>query len=253
MLAARVQRRRRVRVLKQRWQNVLFLHWPVAPEHVRPLVTKELELDLFAGAAWVGIVAFEVKDTRPLLLPPIPGLSDAIEINLRTYVRHEGVPGVWFLSMEIDNGPMAFAARALLRLPYRRAEIELRSYADVHELRSTRVEGFADLSASWRVGEPISSPSGENLDAFVLNRFYAYAAEGPILYRQHVVHPAWPLRKTELLHHDSNLAEAVGLPHLSGAPLIHAADGVSADIHLPELLRAPMPRMGQFGRAPSPL
>ena len=60
-------------VLHQRWSRLIFLHWRVRPEHVRPLIPLPLELDTFDQEAWVGLVAFTVTRMRPALIPPIPG------------------------------------------------------------------------------------------------------------------------------------------------------------------------------------
>ena len=34
-------------VLSMRWHDVLFLHWPIRPELIRPLIPNALELDTF--------------------------------------------------------------------------------------------------------------------------------------------------------------------------------------------------------------
>jgi hypothetical protein len=42
----------------QRWHDLLFAHWPLPAESVRPLIPPELELDTFDGQAWVGVIPF---------------------------------------------------------------------------------------------------------------------------------------------------------------------------------------------------
>ena len=81
------------------WADVLFLHWPVAPEGIRNLVPRDLEIDTFNGNAWVGLVPFLMRDVRtrfgPVPLPAVPFLAPANfpECNVRIYVRHRGRPG----------------------------------------------------------------------------------------------------------------------------------------------------------------
>jgi uncharacterized protein YqjF (DUF2071 family) len=74
-------------VLRQSWSNLLFVHWDVRPEILRRLLPTELELDLFEGAAFVGLVPFTMAGVRLDGLPAVPGLSRFHETNVRTYVR----------------------------------------------------------------------------------------------------------------------------------------------------------------------
>jgi uncharacterized protein YqjF (DUF2071 family) len=92
--------------MRQWWGKLLFMHWPVAPSAIRPLVPPHLSIDTYEGQAWLGVVPFTMWGVRPYITPPVPGLSSFHELNVRTYVHHEGVPGVLFLSMDI-NSPVA--------------------------------------------------------------------------------------------------------------------------------------------------
>src|SRR5512140_2079938 len=83
-------------VIEQKWENLLFLHWPLDPAVVRAHVPAALDLDLFDGRAWVGITPFHLDNMRPLMLPPVPGFKAFHELNVRTYVAYQGVPGIWF-------------------------------------------------------------------------------------------------------------------------------------------------------------
>src|ERR687888_1964322 len=42
-------------LLSQRWENLLFAHWPVEPRAVKRLLPPELEPEVRAGAAWLAI------------------------------------------------------------------------------------------------------------------------------------------------------------------------------------------------------
>lgn len=84
-------------VMKQQWHDVFFLHWAVPAASLRPHVPEELELDLTEGSAWLGVVGFKMSGTRPRFLPSIPGTGTFLELNVRTYVKHGGRSGVFFL------------------------------------------------------------------------------------------------------------------------------------------------------------
>ena len=45
-------------VMKQIWNHLLFAHWPLAPQILRPLLPPALPLDLFEGQCWVSITPF---------------------------------------------------------------------------------------------------------------------------------------------------------------------------------------------------
>jgi uncharacterized protein YqjF (DUF2071 family) len=79
-------------VMEQVWEDLLFLHWPIPEEVIRPLVPPSLEIDTFEGKAWIGITPFRLTGLRLLSLPPIPGFSAFNEINVRPYVLHSGKP-----------------------------------------------------------------------------------------------------------------------------------------------------------------
>src|SRR5947209_1077258 len=87
-------------VVHQRWDNLLFLHWPVGPDLLRALIPSALDIDTFEGQAWIGITPFRLADLRIASLPPVPGLNAFDELNVRTYVVFNGIPGVWFFSLD---------------------------------------------------------------------------------------------------------------------------------------------------------
>ena len=51
-------------------------------------------------------------------LPPCRGLSRFPELNVRTYVIRDGIPGVWFFSLDAANPVAVWVARAMFHLPY---------------------------------------------------------------------------------------------------------------------------------------
>src|SRR4051794_17110859 len=65
----------------QTWQDLLFAHWPLPAEALRPAVPPELPIDTFDGAAWLGVTPFQVTGARPRGTPPVPVLSSFLETN----------------------------------------------------------------------------------------------------------------------------------------------------------------------------
>jgi uncharacterized protein YqjF (DUF2071 family) len=120
-----------------RWHDLLFFHWPVRPELIRPLIPKEIGLDTFDGWCWIGIVPFRMSGVRLRYFP----LSFAFpELNVRTYVKTPAKSGVWFFSLDATNWLAVRAAR-WLGLPYYDAQITF-------ELKGDAVD--YQRACSWR-------------------------------------------------------------------------------------------------------
>ena len=64
---------------------------------------RPLELEVRDGHAWVGITPFVIRACRFRGLPVVPILSGFPELNLRTYVRAAGKPGIWFFSLDAGS------------------------------------------------------------------------------------------------------------------------------------------------------
>jgi uncharacterized protein YqjF (DUF2071 family) len=120
-------------VMRQRWSDLLFLHWKVDPDMLRPRLPAGLHLDLHQGEAWLGIVPFFMQRVRPTLLPPVPGLSWFLELNVRTYVHNDqGIPGVWFFSLDCDQALAVEIARRFFHLPYEHAKMSAQRRPPAH-------------------------------------------------------------------------------------------------------------------------
>src|SRR5262249_24967365 len=113
-----------------RWHQLLFMHWPVGVDRLRPLIPPGLELDTFEGEAWLGVVPFRMSGIRHRLMPPVPGTSAFPELNVRTYVRQGGRSGVWFFSLDAANWMAVRTARTLFHLPYFNARMSCESKGD---------------------------------------------------------------------------------------------------------------------------
>ena len=45
-------------IMRQTWGKLLFMHWRIDQQLLRPLVPDSLTIDTFDGAAWIGIIPF---------------------------------------------------------------------------------------------------------------------------------------------------------------------------------------------------
>ncbi len=220
-------------LMHQSWGKLLFMHWRIEPSLLRPLVPKALEIDTFDDSAWIAIAPFTMWDIRafPPFIPPLPGLSSMHELNVRTYVHYDRVPGVWFFSLDCNSSAAVYGARKFFYLPYYNAEIKLEQYKDTIEYRLRRIdEPEAGFAASWEIGETLPySPPG-SLEFFLTERYCLYSEHNQEIYRARIHHDPWPLRKATLRSFNSTMIESHGLSTPPGDPLLHHADEINVDI-----------------------
>ncbi|HYE13556.1 MAG TPA: DUF2071 domain-containing protein [Pyrinomonadaceae bacterium] len=220
-------------LMRQWWGKLLFMHWPVAPSLLRQLIPPQLSIDTHEGQAWVGIVPFTMWGVRPYFAPPMPGLSSFHELNVRTYVHFDGVPGVLFLSLDITSTVATWAARQFFFLPYHNAEISLRQSGQTIDYSSRRVQQgapAASFDARWKIGERLPQSEPDSLAFFLTERYCLYTAYDEQLYRARIFHQPWPLCSAEVSSYESSMVEALGLPTPTGEPLLHYAEELKVDI-----------------------
>ena len=177
----------------------------------------------------------------------VPGLSALHELNVRTYARLDGVPGVWFLSLDATQPLGVWAARTLFHLPYLHASMQLTHTSDgmLHATatRTHRDEPAATFAASWQPGAALPLAQPNTLAHFLTERYHLYTAGHTVragqhensLWRGRLWHEPWALREATLTRWESTLVESHGLPTPAGPPLLHAADRL--DVWVEELRR----------------
>ena len=211
-------------VLKQAWNDLLFAHWPVAREELRALVPSFLALDLFDNQAWLTISPFRLSDLRPRGIPSLPGLSSFDEINVRTYVVHDGRPGIYFFSLDANSTLAVSGASALFHLPYFlariRVEIDRGSIAYV----GRRVTNpAARLEARYAPAGPPFEPAPATLDYFLTERYCLYTQGAAAAYRVEIQHRPWRLQAAEAEISVNTMADVAGIRLASTPPLLHFA------------------------------
>jgi uncharacterized protein YqjF (DUF2071 family) len=211
-------------VMYQTWGKLLFLHWTVPQEAIRPLVPEPLQLDSFEGKTWVSLSPFTMWGIRPVCFPALPLVSASHELNARTYVHLDGVPGIWFFSLDANNPLAVWGARMTFHLPYFRARMRLEQRDDTIHFYSRRqsLSTNSEFDAAWDLGAPLPEAQPGSLDFFLVERYCLYAQHRGGLYRARIYHPPWPLRQAKLSRLASTMFESQGLPRPSEPPLLHA-------------------------------
>ncbi len=218
--------------MTQRWNDLLFAHWPVPGSEVAPLLPAGLVPDTFDGSAWIGVVPFWMDRIRFNGMPSVPGAERFPELNLRTYVREENtnLSGVYFFSLDAANPIAVTVARAFFRLPYYWAHMEIRPepdgrflYRSDRHLTRKRVRfraSYRSLGPSQRLAQ--SSPG--TIEYFLTERYRLYTADRRgRLFQGEIHHVPWPLEAAEAEFPINELPAAHGLRLPDTQPLLYYA------------------------------
>ena len=192
---------------------------------MRRLVPDELEVDTYDGNAWVGLIPFTMRHCSFRGVPPLPGLGTFLECNVRTYVRHRNVPGVWFFSLDAASRLAVIGGRVVWGLNYRSARFQRGIEGDTVRYGLSRHKGDASGRLDWTPGPPLPPHSPGSLECFLVERYHLYALRRGRLLRGRVDHEPWPLRAATAESVDTGLVRAAGI-EASGPPVMHCSDGV---------------------------
>ena len=227
-------------VMTQRWHNLLFAHWPLPVEALRPLVPACFDLDTFEGQSWLGIVPFRMSNVRWRWLPAVRGTDRFPELNVRTYVTAGGKPGVYFFSLDAANTLAVWTARRWFNLPYFNAQMSLQEINGRVHYSSRRTHRKASpatfLGEFGPIGDVFAARPG-SLEYWLTERYCLYTVDRhgrP--YRGEIHHLPWPLQPGQADLERNIMASAAGLDLPQSAPILHYA-------HFLEVLIWPLRQM----------
>lgn len=220
-----------------RWEDALFAHWEAEPETVEESLPEGIRVDTYDGSAWLGVVAFVMSDIRPRLAPV--GLGFA-ELNLRTYVRVDSSPGIYFYSLDADDVLGVSAARLAYGLPYYRASTSVERNGEVR-FRSSRTHygaPSAEFDATYRgTGEQFVADEG-SLEEFLTERyaFFLSSDRTGATVRGDVNHRPWRLQEARAEIKTNTLFGANGFDEPDGDPHLLYSEGVDVTASRPRLM-----------------
>jgi uncharacterized protein YqjF (DUF2071 family) len=196
------------------WDRAVFIHYEANPSILQRQIP--FPLDLHDGRAFVSIVAFTLSRMRPRiggrlgewLLKPI---ATHEFLNVRTYVRHAGEPGIFFLAEWLSNplsvrlGPRTFG------LPYRFGHL---TYAHDHhngEIAGSVTGNEGQLKYRAAVAASSFDPGeAESLTEFLLERYTAFTSQRRRRRLFRVWHPPWPQTPIDIEITADDLLAATG-------------------------------------------
>jgi len=171
----------------QEWHKTLFFHWEVPVSFLEQYIPEDLELDTYQNRAWISHVSFEVKDMRIRNLPPFPYVSNFEEINIRTYVIKDGIPGIFMLSIETNKLIEVLLTRTFMGLPYQKAIIKRQK----NQLFSRSKK--LDHHLAIKIGKSTSLRKKTELDIWLTERLSLYDVCNKKICRFDIHHMEWNL------------------------------------------------------------
>ena len=218
--------------MAQRWNDLLFAHWPIPIGEMARLLPAGLEVDTFDGYAWVGVVPFWMDQVRTRAVGErcitVPGTATFCELNLRTYVRSQisGLRGVYFFSLDAASALAVIGAWTLFRLPYFWARMYRQVESDgTVEYSSNRLLTGRSVRFKTRyrgLGGAGASRNG-TLEYFLTERYCLLTQRSGRVQVGHIHHLPWPLEAAEAEIGINELPAAHGIALPDRPPVLHFA------------------------------
>lgn len=193
------ERPMRSHIMHQRWEKLAFLHWRWDPAEIQRTLPPGLHVDTFQGSAWLAIVPFFMRGIRWRMTPAVPGISNFLELNVRTYVHDDqGRPGVWFYSLDCDQPVAVWTARTFFHLPYQHAHMHAEcSQGEINYVSQRRGHTHGtcyryQLASTSELAEP------STLEFFLAERYLLFSQTPRGLRCGQVWHTPYPLAYTSL-------------------------------------------------------
>ena len=209
-------------VMRQRWNDLLFAHWPMPPEAIERLLPPGLVVDTFDRQAWLGVVPFTMDQIQFRGMPRLPGANRFPELNLRTYVRERNTnqTGVYFFSLDAANPLAVSFARMRFHLPYFWARMQaVEEGREIHYRSERLLHRPARFRARYRSLGGAAHGAAEH---FLTARYSLFTTgwRGQLL-QGRIHHLPWPLERAEAEFEVNELASSFGLKLPDTPPLLH--------------------------------
>jgi uncharacterized protein YqjF (DUF2071 family) len=237
--------------MTQRWNDLLFAHWPVPASSLAQLVPDGVQIDTYQGSGWLSAMPFWMDRIKFRGMPPIPGARSFPELILRTYVRDQrtGAAGVCHLSLDANNLLAVGVGRMFYRLPYHWAEMW-------HQQRTEREFAFysrrrlQEKPVIFRVRYRGLGPTRKlaesrpgSFEYFLMERSCLFNTnrDGQTV-RTNLHHVSWPLEEAEADIERNDLTAAVGIELPDCEPVLHYSRRLAVYVWPAELLRPALVR-----------
>ena len=193
------------------WLEAVFIHYEIDAQLLQRAVP--FELDQWEGKAWVSAVSFTMRRLRfarggkfsEWLCRPA---ATQHFLNLRTYVRDRGEPGIYFLAEWLSSALSVCLGPPLYGLPYRHGRLDYQNAPEPGILRGRVTAGRGAFAYAGMTGdqpEDLAPCEPGTLDEFLLERYTAYTCHAGRRRLFRIWHEPWQQRRIELERLDESL------------------------------------------------
>jgi uncharacterized protein YqjF (DUF2071 family) len=221
------------------------MSWPCEPEKLASFIPDDMQIDTFEGKAYVSLLPLHMVDIHFRDLPPLPDNSQFPEINLRTYVTVNGMPGVLFLDIEADDLIADIVAKLLFAMPYHQAQMKFEKAGSTFEMNSTRTTSTGQVVGFSAKYEPTGTPAPAkdgSLEQFLIERYDLFVNDkNGVLYKGHIEHDPWLVQPVRAAVEHNDLWRAAGLDITGPAPIIAYSPGTDSKLYPLEVIPPPEP------------
>jgi uncharacterized protein YqjF (DUF2071 family) len=219
-------------IIRQSWSNLLFTHWPISAELLRPHIPRSLQIDTFDGTAWLGVVVFVMDGIYLRGLSALSLTPKFAEINVRTYVQCNGKPGVYFMSLDVADWASLMFAKRWYRLPYKAAQISFQKEGRTffcQSLRKEKAKVPIGFHANYIPDSRVYFSKKEMFDHWLTERycFFSTDTRGNI-YCGEIHHQPWPLQKVEIEICRNSLFTPFQFDLSEEKPIVHFSKGLDS-------------------------
>jgi len=222
------------------WYDLLFAHWPISTNELRPLVPDRLQIDEFEGETWIGVVPFTMG-IKLRQAPALPGASRIPESNVRTYVVADGKPGVYFFSLDAASLMAVLGARMWYYLPYYHANMTVsvqdeRIYYGTQR-KVTKGKAEAAFKGMYQPVSEVRQGGFGSLAHWLTERYCLYSnRRDGVIYRADIHHSMWPLQLAEADIELNTMIAPLGITLPDVPPLLHFAKYLEVSAWEPQRL-----------------
>jgi uncharacterized protein YqjF (DUF2071 family) len=181
------------------------------------LLPGQLSLDLYEEKAYISIVPFFMSGIRFPFLPSLP-FTSLWELNIRTYVKINNIPGIYFFTLDTNHRLASLIARTFFKLPYRK--VDLKGYPEGNSIRY-KSSDFS-LSACFKK-ERVKS----QFDEWICERYNLFTVHKERVFQGTAIHRPWDLVNIEAECDSSRFLKAFGIEK---ADYINAFAGKKLDV-----------------------
>jgi len=164
-------------IMKQNWSDLLFIHWSMPKNVIAPYIPKSLELDSYDHHAWLSVVLFCMEGTYLRGIPKLSVFRSFPQINFRTYVRYNGNPGIFFLSLDTSHFLTYSFSKKLYKLPFFHALMDYKKNGNELYMKCSRKNEKAQLEVNYvPFGEP-KRPKKDSIEQWLTERYRMYTVD----------------------------------------------------------------------------